>query len=284
MKKPFISIIIPTYNRADTIERAVSSVIKQDFSDYELIIVDDGSTDKTQEHLMFLTNNKFKNIFIKLLKTENKGVSAARNYGVENARADWLAFLDSDDEWLSEKLSLQVQHIKNNPHKLIHGEENWIRNGVKVNKKKKHEKTGGDVFNAATELCFISPSTAVIERDLFEKYGGFREDYPVCEDYDLWLKITSDEEIGYITKPLINKYGGHEDQLSHKYKAMDYYRVKSIKWILENKDLRPDQIEQSLKTGISKSEILMKGYQKHDNPEKEKETQVFLDFFSTYNS
>lgn len=282
-KRPFFSVIIPTYNRADTIERAIRSVFTQSFTDFELIIVDDGSTDKTQEVLTFFAKNKPNDVFIKLLRTENNGVSAARNYGVSHANGIWLSFLDSDDEWLTHKLQAQYDFIKANPDcKLVHGEEIWIRNGVRVNQKKIHQKEGGDIFQRATELCLISPSAVVIDSDTYIEHGGFREDFPVCEDYDLWLKITSVMPIGFIQTPIIKKYGGHEGQLSTKFKAMDFYRVKSLKWILENRDLSIEKKNKVIQVAIKKCQILLKGYEKHQNEENIPQVSAFLNFFSNF--
>lgn len=283
LKRPFFSVIIPTYNRAHTIERAISSVFAQNFDDYELIIVDDGSTDRTQEVLTFFAKNKPNNVFVKLLRTENKGVSAARNHGVNYASGTWLSFLDSDDEWLPHKLQAQHDFIQNNPeYKLVHGEEIWIRKGVRVNQKKVHQKEGGDIFERATELCLISPSAVAIEADTYNEHGGFREDFPVCEDYDLWLKITSLMPVGFIEEPIINKYGGHEGQLSTKFKAMDFYRVKSLKWILENRDLTPKKRNKVLEVALKKCTILINGYEKHKNEENVPQVKAYQSFFEQF--
>lgn len=283
LKRPFFSVIIPTYNRAHTIERAISSVFAQGFDDYELIIVDDGSTDKTQEVLTFFAKNKPNNVFVKLLRTENKGVSAARNYGVNYASGTWISFLDSDDEWLPHKLQAQYNFIQDNPdYKLVHGEEIWIRNGVRVNQKKIHQKDGGDIFERATELCLISPSAVAIETDTYLEHGGFREDFPVCEDYDLWLKITSLMPVGFIKDPIINKYGGHEGQLSAQFKAMDFYRVKSLKWILKNRELTPEKRNKVLEVALKKCTILLNGYQKHNNEENVPQVKAYQSFFEQF--
>jgi glycosyltransferase involved in cell wall biosynthesis len=281
-RSPFFSVIIPTYNRAHTIERAVRSVFAQTQDSYELIIVDDGSTDKTQEILTFFAKNKPNNVFVKLLKTDHKGVSAARNHGVEYASGRWISFLDSDDEWLPQKLQMQKDFIEKNPSlRLVHGEEIWIRNGVRVNQRKIHQKSGGDIFERATELCLISPSAVAIEKKLFTEQGGFRTDYPVCEDYDLWLKICSENLIGFLKHPVVNKFGGHEDQLSTQYKAMDYYRVKSLKWILENRDLDISKRHKAIEVGLNKCIILINGYKKHNNTEKLSEVLGFQLFFQS---
>lgn len=258
MNKPFFSVIIPTFNRALALEHALKSVDEQTFRNFELIVVDDGSTDNTKDIC-----EKFE---LNYIKTENRGVSAARNLAVKNSTGEWLCFLDSDDRWLPHKLQSQFDFIQENPKfPLVHGDEIWIRNGVRVNPMKKHAKAGGDQFIRSVDLCCISPSCVALKKELFIELGGFREDFPVCEDYDLWLKITSKFEVGYIDDFLIKKYGGHEDQLSKKYFAMDYWRVKSIDWILKNTILDIEKKEYVVKSLIIRAQRLVKGYIKHEN-------------------
>jgi len=263
------SIIIPTFNRSSVIERAIESVLNQSFTDFELIIVDDGSTDETKTLL-----NKYENR-IQYIYQENKGVSAARNLGVKEAKGKWLAFLDSDDEWLNKKLELQNKYIENNPGiKIVHGNEIWIRNGVRVNQMKKHAKGGGDQFIRSLDLCLISPSTVALRKDLYCELGGFREDFVVCEDYDLWLKITHQYEVGFIEEDLIKKYGGHEDQLSRQFYGMDLWRVKSIVSLLKESSLEINQRETALKVLNKKMKVLEKGALKHQNKNLLKELDL----------
>ena len=259
---PLFSVIIPTFNRSHVLLRAVDSVLKQTYKNFELIVVDDGSTDETQTIL----EGHIKEGQIKYLRQENKGVSSARNFGVRNSKGDWLAFLDSDDEWLKSKLEKQVELLQKRPElRLIHGEELWVRNGKRVNQKKIHQKFGGFIYEKCLPLCLISPSAVIIERKLYEEMGGFDEEFVVCEDYDLWLKITSLYEVGFVTEPIIYKYGGHEDQLSHKYFAMDLWRIKSMLRILSLKNLNDQQIEATCAEVTRKAKILLLGYEKHQN-------------------
>lgn len=259
MFNPLVSVIIPTYNRAHTLGRALQSVLNQTYNNYEIIVIDDGSTDDT-----LLTLTDFPSV--QYIKQDNRGVSAARNVGIEQANGEWIALLDSDDEWIPNKLDLQISYLAANPNiKCVHGEEIWIRNGVRVNQMKKHQKGGGEQFIPSLDLCLISPSAVMLEHSLFRVIGNFREDYPVCEDYDLWLKLTANNSIGFISDPIIKKYGGHEDQLSQKYFAMDYYRIKSIHWVLANLELSNDKKQAAIMVLIKKANILLKGYQKHNN-------------------
>ena len=263
----FISVIIPTFNREKTILRALDSVIKQNGCiSFDVWIIDDGSTDKTKEIISNYVKENFLENKIHYIYQENSGVSSARNLGIEKSAGQWLAFLDSDDEWLEDKLIKQVSFMReNSEYELIHGDEIWIRNGVRVNQMKKHKKEGGDIFIRSLELCLISPSAVMIKRDLLRDHNNFSAEMTVCEDYDLWLKITSENSVGFVEDPLIKKYGGHEDQLSSKYFAMDFWRVVSIFKLLKNRELSHEKKIAATKVLLRKSEILIKGYLKHNN-------------------
>lgn len=268
MTAPLISVIVPTFNRAELLNRAIGSVMAQSFKDFDLWIVDDGSTDNTKEVVLKLIGKYKEENKIHYLKTENKGVSSARNWGVEHSKGKWLAFLDSDDQWLKDKLEKQVDYTKENSDvPLVHGEEIWIRKGKRVNQKKIHKKCGGRIFQKCVPLCLISPSAVMIRRDVFNQHGGFDEEFTVCEDYDLWLKLTSLYKVGFIETPIIKKYGGHPDQLSHKFKAMDYWRVRALFRILSLRDLSSENVNMVKEEIIKKSQILIEGYKKHNNME-----------------
>ncbi len=273
-----VSVIIPTFNRGYVVERAINSVLNQSKSPHELIIVDDGSTDDTEEVL-----KQYDNVpLIKVIRTENQGVSAARNTAIREATGEWIALLDSDDEWLSHKLEVQLAHLEENPHlPLVHGEEIWIRNGKRVNQKKIHQKFGGRIFQKCLPLCLISPSASIIRKEVLLKLGCFDEEFEVCEDYDLWLKLTSLYEVGYIEAPVITKYGGHEDQLSRKFKAMDFWRVKSLMRLIEIRNLSTEDRKAVLSEVIKKGEILKMGYMKHKNMENYSVVDAWVGFAKT---
>ena len=232
---PRVSVIIPTYNRAGIIEEAVDSVLAQDFKDFELIVVDDGSTDNTSEVLTTYGDD------IRVLFQSNKGVSAARNRGITEASGKLIAFLDSDDLWLRQKLSRQVEFFRQRPDALIcQTEEVWVRNGVRVNPKQRHKKPSGMIFKPSLELCLVSPSAVMIRRDLLDTTGNFDETLPACEDYDLWLRISCRFPVYLIETPLIIKRGGHDDQLS-KRAGLDKFRIKAIVNIINTGMLSADQ-------------------------------------------
>ena len=224
---PLVSVIIPTYNRACLLKEAIGSVQEQVFSDFELIVVDDGSTDNTAQLLQSYAN-------IQVVKQDHRGVSAARNAGIAQAFGQFLAFLDSDDLWLPEKLSAQVAFFESHPDALIcHTEEIWIRNGVRVNPRRRHRKHSGMIFERAVQLCLVSPSAVMIHRSLFDQVGWFDETLPACEDYDLWLSIACRFPIFLISKPLVIKRGGHTDQLSRA-PGLDRFRIYALRKVLED--------------------------------------------------
>jgi glycosyltransferase involved in cell wall biosynthesis len=226
---------------------------------HEIIIVDDGSTDNTAE----LINQQFPQC--RFLQQPNLGVSAARNLGIEAAQGEWLAFLDSDDEWLPGKLQAQYDLLQQNPDiKICHTEEIWIRNGKRVNQMKKHAKSGGQIFQNCLPLCVISPSSVIIHRSLFEELGTFDEGLPACEDYDLWLRICATNPVAFVEQPQIKKYGGHEDQLSQKHWGMDRFRIKALEKIIQSDRLNQDDKKAAIQTLINKAEILAQGAKKRD--------------------
>jgi len=257
---PSIAVIIPTYNRIETLSRAISSVLAQIRPIDELIVVDDGSTDGTSAWL----RERYPGI--KLIEQVNAGVSAARNRGIEFTGCDWIALLDSDDEWLPQKLEKQLARLASEPdHKIIHSDEIWVRNGVRVNQMKKHSKKGGWIFQDCLPLCAISPSAVMIHQSIFGDVGLFDESLPACEDYDLWLRITSRYPVLYCDEPLIQKYGGHEDQLSRKHWGMDRFRIRALENILLRAELSDSDYAAALEMMLGKVKVVLGGARKRDN-------------------
>ncbi|MCF6237636.1 MAG: glycosyltransferase family 2 protein [Candidatus Marinimicrobia bacterium] len=257
-----ISVIIPTYNRARTIERAMISVMRQTLAVLEIIVVDDCSDDATAEILLEYEDR------IKILTNEsNRGVSFSRNVGIEAATGEWLAFLDSDDRWDKHKLETQkLFHSANPDLALSQCDEIWLRNGVRVNPMVKHAKQGGWIFEACLPRCIISPSAVIIHKGVFQKVGAFDPHLMACEDYDLWLRIAPFYEIGFLDKKLVTRYGGHEDQLSKKYWGMDRFRITAMEKHLESK-LNSDWKKSLIEELVFKCGIVAEGARKRDNPE-----------------
>jgi glycosyltransferase involved in cell wall biosynthesis len=232
---PLVSVIIPTYNRGWIVRDAIDSVLGQTYADFELIVVDDGSSDRTPQILDAYGDR------LRVICQANQGVSAARNRGIGDSSGPLIALLDSDDIWLPKKLAVQVDFFKRNPAALIcQTEEIWIRNGLRVNPGKRHRKPSGMIFERSLELCLVSPSAVMVQRELFEKVGQFDESLPACEDYDLWLRVGCRFPVHLIDKPLTIKRGGHEDQLSRQ-SSLDRYRIRSLVKLIESARLTPIQ-------------------------------------------
>lgn len=251
---PEVSVIIPTYNRASLVVEAVASVLAQTYRDFEVIVVDDASRDDTLERL-----DQF---FPQIILVRNKirrGVSGARNLGVRVARGEWLAFLDSDDLWLPEKLARQMAYLAGHPSmQICQTEEIWIRNGVRVNPPQTHRKLAGDIFLPSLKRCLVSPSAVILHRRLFEEMGGFDESLPAAEDYDLWLRIACRYPVGLVPEALVIKRGGHPDQLSRQW-GLDRWRIAALQKILALPELPPSYREAARRTLREKCRIYAQG-------------------------
>jgi glycosyltransferase involved in cell wall biosynthesis len=272
-KKPEVSVIIPTYNRAWVLREAIDSVLAQDFNDFELIVVDVGSTDDTGQILDSYDQD------LTVLRQSNRGVSAARNRGIDAAAGRLIAFLDSDDLWLPRKLTAQVNFFKSNPAAVINQtEEIWIRNGVRVNPKTRHHKFSGMIFEKSLALCLVSPSAVMMKRSLLEEVGLFDEDLPACEDYDLWLRISWRYPVDLIETPLIIKRGGHADQLSQA-SGLDRFRIQSLKKNIENRQLDEGSCRAAVRTIKEKCAIYAGGCRKRG---KKDEARYYEELADSY--
>ena len=274
-----ISVVIPTLNRINTLQRALDSVINQTYKPAEIIVVDNGSSDGT---LKFLREQYPKITTL----TENKvGVSSARNKGIKKSINQWIALLDSDDAWHPKKLEIQTSMLDSalKEYNLIHTDEVWFRNNKHINQMKKHKKQGGYIFERCLSLCCISPSSVLFKKNILDKVGLFDESLPVCEDYDMWLKICSSEEVLFAQDKLTYKYGGHKDQLSKSYWGMDRFRIKSIENIIKNFDLTNKQKKQAKKELIKKLKIIINGAFKRNNLSIVNEFSTKLEYWDKVN-
>jgi glycosyltransferase involved in cell wall biosynthesis len=244
-----VSVIIPAYNRYHTLKRAITSILNQTYKDIEIIIVDDGSDDETKK-----IQDEFDILY---LRQKNRGVSSARNKGIKVSKGEWIAFLDSDDEWYKEKLQKQMEFFKNNPHiKVCHTGEKWIRDAKEVKYPKRLKKPSGWCFEDNLQTCKIAASSIIIKKEVFEKVGYFDEEKRVCEDYDMWLRISKEYKIGLLEEKLITKHYSN-DGLSKSIKFIDLHHINSLLKFKEDAKVR-QVIEK-------KSAILKKGAIKHGN-------------------
>ena len=272
MDLSLVSVIIPSFNRAYCLPECIRSVLRQ--SGFELIVVNDGSTDDTVKVL-----KSFSDIRVIHL-ANNQGVSYARNQGIEQAKGSLICFLDSDDLWEIGKLEAQVKWMQDHPEcQAVYTDEIWIRNGVRVNPMFKHQKYSGDIFKQCLPLCIVSPSSVMLRKTLLDEVGVFDESMPVCEDYDLWLRIAVRYPFTFLNDQLIIKRGGHKDQLSRKYWGMDRWRIYALEKLLRGDDLNSEQREWVKDMLIEKSTILIKGFEKRGKTE---EAGIYRNLLAVY--
>lgn len=271
-----VSVVIPVHNRRRLVRRALRSVLRQRVAPREVIVVDDGSDDGSADAAQAeagvadarVETAAGSTAAVRIIRsTRNLGVSAARNMGAAVAAGAWVAFLDSDDEWLPHKLGVQLECIARNPGgHLCHGGEIWLRNGARINPKRKHRKRGGWIFRHCLPLCIISPSAVMVRRDVLRGCGGFDEDLPVCEDYDLWLRLCARHPVLCVPQELLVKHGGHAGQLSRRYQwGMDRFRVRALEKILHSGALGEGDYVAARDMLLAKLQILTNGARKRGN-------------------
>lgn len=225
-----VSVIIPTYNRAGMVGRAIDSVLRQTYDKYEIIVIDDGSVDDTQR----VVEQGYPQVHF--IRKENGGASSARNKGMMVAKGELIAFLDADDVWFEDKLERQVELMTSDPSvplcftdcrpvrdgRVLH--ESGIRSG-------RGFRPGGDyAYHDMINGFNVLPSCTMVRKDLVFKYGLFNEELSLCEDWDLFLKISTEGPIAYIDVPLLDRYLG-DDNLTTK---TEVWMRSSIKIIEEH--------------------------------------------------
>ncbi len=259
-----VSVIIPTHNRAGFLAQAIDSVLAQTYTNFELIVVDDGSSDETQTLLA-----SYGKLLISL-RQENRGPAAARNAGIRAARHPLLAFLDSDDQFTSNKLALQTAAMEAQPDLLIsHTQETWFRNGQHLNQKKHHTKAGGDIFARNLALCMVGMSTVMVRQELFDRVGLFDESFPCCEDYEFWLRASVAHPFLLVETPLTAKHGGRPDQVSVRFQTgMDSLRIRALEKLLSSAPLTAAQSRLAREELVRKAVLYGNGCLKHGRPEE----------------
>jgi len=265
-----VSIVITTYNRRAFLKEAVLSVINQDYKNKEVIVVDDGSFDGSSEEVRHLP--------LRYVWKQNRGISSARNMGIQVSKGEFIAFLDVDDLWKKGKLTQQMSIMADNDADISYTDEIWIRNGEHLNQKNRHKKYSGFIFERCLPLCIISPSSVVIRRKLFDEVGLFDESLPVCEDYDMWLRITCRYPVLFIDKQFIIKRGGHKDQLSRAYRAMDRFRIQSLVKIIQSSTLNPEMRKVALNELKRKCIIYAMGAKKRG---RFQESNAYMQLYET---
>jgi glycosyltransferase involved in cell wall biosynthesis len=262
VSKPLVSAIITTFNRRNFLREALHSVLTQDYQNIEVIVIDDGSTDESFREIQGALAP------VRYVWKENGGISGARNLGISLAKGSYIAFLDCDDLWRKNKLAAQVEALATSNVPLVYTNETWIRNGRHLNQKKRHAKFSGWIYPQCLPLCIISPSSALIEKRVLDEVGLFDEAMPVCEDYDLWLRITCRYPVLFLEDRLIVKRGGHDDQLSKSQEAMDRFRIDSLLKMLQSDLLTPELSRLTAEELVRKAVVYAKGAEKRGRVEE----------------
>lgn len=229
-----VSVIIPVYNRENLLGEAVTSVLTQslpDTADLELIVVDDGSTDGSADVADRFAESDAR---VRVVRLDHSGFAGAvRNRGVAEATGEVIAFLDSDDRWLPDKILRQLPFHTSGPYALTHTRERWIRNGRVVSQASQKHRRHGDIFEDALWKCTIGPSTAMIDADLIRRLGGFRTDLLVAEDYEFWLRALCHTEVGYLDVELTEKRAGPWEQLSETVGGIESFRIEALRPLVD---------------------------------------------------
>lgn len=271
----FFSVIIPTFNRKPFLKKAIDSVLDQNYQNFELIVVDDGSNDNTDKLI-----SSYKDKRLTCLRQNNTGVSSARNKGLKAAKGDFIAFLDSDDWWESNKLQRALDHISEfSDISIFHTEEVWFRKGKLLTQKQKHKKPSGEVYKNALPICCISISTVLIKKEVFSDIGTFDESFEACEDYDFWLRATAKYKVKLIPEYLTLKDGGRPDQLSSRIWGLDRFRIKALEKIINSGTLSKEYLEATIHELKKKCEIFASGCEKH---QKLKEAEYYRSLAKKY--
>ena len=271
---PLFSVVIPTFNRKPLLKKAIDSVLNQTINDFELIVVDDGSTDSS-----ILLVGDYAGRGITYIRTQNRGVSHARNTGIMSSRGKYIAFLDSDDTWQTDKLEHVFNYISEFPDiDIFHTEERWVRGGEEVKQKEKYRRRSGNIYSYCLPVCCIGMSTLVVKKALFDKIGLFDEDMPVCEDYDFFLRATYNNEVKLVPHVLTVKDGGRDDQLSGS-PALDEFRIYALEKMLKTGFLNGEQMELTIGELRKKCSIFAKGAEKRGRIEDAKK---YLDKLKEY--
>lgn len=234
---PLVSIIMPAYNAEKFISKSIESVLQQTYPNWELLVINDGSIDNTSNIV-----NSFNDSRIKLIEQDNSGVSKARNTGIANSTGEFIAFLDSDDLWLQDKLEIQVKYMINNQNIILsYGDYlSFIEDGKIIENKQLYPFKIKDLKERLLVFNFIATLTVMVKSDVLKDTGGFDTEFFGPEDWDLWIKISQKGDIDYIKENLA-MYREHEGgisknkkrQLEEEYKVLKRHVLQSNNEILK---------------------------------------------------
>ncbi len=237
IQEKFVSIIIPTYNRSELIQKAIKSILDQTYQHFEIIVVDDASTDNTEDVINGYDNPKIRYVKLK----ENKGQCFARNRGIEQSKGDFIAFLDSDDEWLPNKLKEQIEVFEKGSEKLgaVYGNVYEYNMVTKTKELYTYKFYRGDIYeHIINGFCPPTPSLFLVKKEAILKVGMFDESLLTFVDFDLWLRISKEYEYDFVEAPLIIKYEqiGDEQYVTNVPKRYKGLGLLISKWESEFKE------------------------------------------------
>lgn len=222
---PKVSVIIPTYNYGKYIERAIDSILTQTYQDFEIIVVDDGSTDNTGEIIRSKQNDK-----IRYFYQENKGAPSARNKGIKESIGKYIAFLDADDEWFPNKLEKQIDKFQKASVRV-----GLVYSGLIYIWKENEDKVikivptlRGNIFDSFLKVSVLGSPTPLIKKCCFQKAGLFDERLPSCQDWDMWLRISKYYEVDFVSD-ILAKHHIHKNQITEKIELKIQGRKMMIK-------------------------------------------------------
>lgn len=234
-----VSVIIPAYNQSKYIRETIDSVLKQTYNNVEIIVVNDGSTDDTLKILQEYGNK------IKIINQKNKGLAGARNSGIREAKGDYLAFLDSDDLWYNNMLSVMVSHLKNNQQSdiaacscdLIDEKSQRIRRFNRMSFFR--NKIKNSFLRTLTLINMFPVHTLLIRKKCFDCCGVFDESLRATEDWDLWLRMAVHGHKFLLIDDVIAKYRIHGESMTHDPKRMEESWLKVLNKLLANENAKP---------------------------------------------
>ena len=266
-----ISVIIPAYNAEKYIAEALDSVLAQTYPIHEIIVIDDGSTDKTAEVVHRYINSRTRELAnplnLKYFYQENRGPAAARNSGIREATGEYIAFLDADDTWMPEKLARQIEKFNESPDAgLVHAKRIRIdESGAEQETRKRHIPEGF-IFDSLLRDNFICCSSTLVKKQCFDDVGLFDEHREIAksEDYDMWLRIARQYQIGYVDLPLIkyrvNPSGYCRSDLRASYAAQKAVFLRALDCYKGNKTRLRKEVLHKMMYDMGHSFLYIKDY------------------------
>lgn len=285
-----VSVVVPTYNRKESVAEALRSVLAQTFRDFEIVVADDGSTDGTPVNLFqtlgaqpeaieALTrmnptsikpfSHAFSNdsLAIQYHYGINRGLSTARNRGIRAARSDFIAFIEAEDLWEPDHLKTQVDFLEMHPgSKVCRVSERNVKDG-KPRVSRNSSTASGWIFEATLEASPMCTSAVLIHRSCFTACGAFDENLPACDEYDLWLRLASRYPVHYLEGPTVTRRSGRPDGSSRAW-GWDRFRVYALEKAFQSGHLSPTQRFLVAEQIVHKCERLVEGFRRQKSEER----------------